>query len=70
MQNKIWVTNCLNKINELEALTGRMFHETHPDLEASFIRGCDTKTHHNLMFVYNTLCKLIDEAKSQPGDES
>ena len=49
----------LDLMERVETRTGKMFHETHAELERTCMKALSGETHAS--FVINTLCKLIDE---------
>ena len=51
----------LSKMKVVESKTGKLFHETHPELEERFWECVDHDSYSGLMFINESLSKIIDK---------
>lgn len=59
MNNELQGRICLNRIEKIEDLTGKMFHEVYPELAEKHIKAMDNGS--KLIYLANQLSKIIDE---------
>ncbi len=48
-------------MNGIEDKTGKMFHETHKELERDIYKAFDAKNMSNILYFHNKLCKEYDK---------
>lgn len=52
----------LEKMNTVESISGKLFHDTHPFFELNFWKAHDTKNVKVMKQLNNLLAKVIDDA--------
>ncbi len=52
---------CVKLMNGIEDKTGKMFHETHKELERDIYKAFDAKNMSNILYFHNKLCKEYDK---------
>lgn len=53
----------LELMNMIENHTGKMFHETYPELDAECVKALDSEIHAS--YLINKLAKLVDKLRGE-----
>lgn len=55
----------LQTMSSIEDITGKLFHESHPELESLFWIATDSNHTSKLLYLNNQLNKIVDEMNGE-----